>query len=215
MTLKELLARELQKIRYGYFRDKTIHNMMQEEEKNKPEDTTKNEPANAAGNTTENLTAEEITENKAKDETESLKNEVSELKDKYLRLYSEFDNFRRRTAKERTDLLKTANEEVIASLLPVLDDFERAMKAVNESGEANPLKEGVNLIHAKLYRTLEAKGLKPMEALGKEFDTELMEAITTSPAPSEDLKNKVIDVLEKGYYLNDKVIRFAKVVIGS
>jgi len=190
-------------------------NMTQEQEKNKKKNDSENEPANAAENTTENLTAEELAENKAKEELGALKNEVGELKDKYLRLYSEFDNFRRRTSKERIDLLKTANEEVIASLIPVLDDFERALKAVNESADGSQLKEGVNLIHAKLYRTLEAKGLKPMEALGKEFDSDQMEAITTSPAPTADQKNKVIDVLEKGYYLNDKVIRFAKVVIGS
>jgi len=189
--------------------------MTQEQEKNKKKNDSENEPANAAENTTENLTAEELAENKAKEELGALKNEVGELKDKYLRLYSEFDNFRRRTSKERIDLLKTANEEVIASLIPVLDDFERALKAVNESADGSQLKEGVNLIHAKLYRTLEAKGLKPMEALGKEFDSDQMEAITTSPAPTADQKNKVIDVLEKGYYLNDKVIRFAKVVIGS
>jgi len=184
--------------------------MMQEEEKNKPENKDNDQPANAA----ENLTADETTENKVQDEIENLKNEVGELKDKYLRLYSEFDNFRRRTAKERTELLKAANEEVISALLPVLDDFERALKSINE-GEANSAKEGINLIHNKLYRTLESKGLKPMDVMGKEFNPELMEAITTSPAPSEQQKNKVIDVLEKGYYLNDKVIRFAKVVIGS
>jgi len=190
-------------------------NMTQEQEKSKTENDSTNEPANAADNTTENLTAEELAENKAKEEIGILKNEVGELKDKYLRLYSEFENFRRRTSKERIDLIKTANEEVIASLIPVLDDFERALKSINEGAEANPLKEGVNLIHAKLYRTLEAKGLKPMDVLGKEFDSEQMEAITSSPAPSAELKNKVIDVLEKGYYLNDKVIRFAKVIIGS
>ena len=190
-------------------------NMTQEQEKSKTENDSTNEPANAADNTTENLTAEELAENKAKEEIGILKNEVGELNDKYLRLYSEFENFRRRTSKERIDLIKTANEEVIASLIPVLDDFERALKSINEGAEANPLKEGVNLIHAKLYRTLEAKGLKPMDVLGKEFDSEQMEAITSSPAPSAELKNKVIDVLEKGYYLNDKVIRFAKVIIGS
>ena len=190
-------------------------NMTQEQEKSKTENDSTNEPANAADNTTENLTAEELAENKAKEEIGILKNEVGELKDKYLRLYSEFENFRRRTSKERIDHIKTANEEVIASLIPVLDDFERALKSINEGAEANPLKEGVNLIHAKLYRTLEAKGLKPMDVLGKEFDSEQMEAITSSPAPSAELKNKVIDVLEKGYYLNDKVIRFAKVIIGS
>jgi len=149
------------------------------------------------------------------DEKELLKNEVAELKDKYLRLYSEFENFRRRTAKERIDLVKTANEDVLASLLPILDDFERGIKSMNEAKEVSALKEGINLIYNKLFRTLEAKGLKPMNAVGNEFNSELHEAITQIPAPSEEMKGKVVDEVEKGYYLNEKVIRFAKVVIGS
>jgi molecular chaperone GrpE len=147
-------------------------------------------------------------------EVEALKNEVGELKDKYLRLYSEFENFRRRTSKEKLDILKTANEDVIMSLLPVLDDFERAQKAFKESNENKALKEGMDLIQNKLFKTLESKGLKPMEAMGTAFDSDLHEAITQAPAPSEDLKGKIIEVLEKGYYLNDKVIRHAKVIIG-
>lgn len=146
---------------------------------------------------------------------EALKNEVAEQKDKYLRLYSEFENFRRRTAKEKMELIKTANEEVLVSLLPVLDDFERAQKSIEGIKEAASAKEGINLIHNKLFRTLEAKGLKPMDTVGQEFNPELHEAITQVPAPSEDLKGKVVNEVEKGYYLHEKVIRFAKVVIGS
>jgi len=145
-----------------------------------------------------------------------LKKEVEELKDKYLRLYSEFENFRRRTAKERTDLFKSANEDVLASLLPVLDDFERAQQSISNSNDITALKEGVDLIHNKLYKTLISKGLKQMESgIGKAFNSELQEAITQAPAASEELKGKVIDEIEKGYLLHDKVIRFAKVIIGS
>jgi molecular chaperone GrpE len=147
-------------------------------------------------------------------EVEVLKNETGELKDKYLRLYSEFENFRRRTSKEKIDIIKTANEDVILSLLPVLDDFERAQQAFKELNESDPLKQGLNLIQNKLFKTLESKGLKPMDAIGTAFNSDLHEAITQSPAPTEDLKGKIIDVLEKGYYLNDKVIRHAKVIIG-
>jgi molecular chaperone GrpE len=149
-------------------------------------------------------------------QTEVLKRELEEQKDKYLRLYSEFDNFRRRTSKEKIDFFKTANEDLIVSLLPVLDDFERAQKAFVETKEKDALSEGIGLIYNKLFKTLEIKGLKPMEIFpGSDFNSELHEAITKSPAPSEELKGKIIDVLEKGYTLNDKVIRFAKVIIGS
>lgn len=154
-------------------------------------------------------------ENKVADEKETLKNEVAELKDKHLRLYSEFENFRRRNAKEKIDLVKTANEEVLASLLPVLDDFIRAQQSMEEAKDTGSIKEGINLIYHKLFKTLESKGLKAMESVGKEFDSELHEAISQVPAPSEDLKGKVVNEVEKGYYLNDKVIRFAKVIIGS
>ena len=145
---------------------------------------------------------------------DKLKAENQELKDKYLRLYSEFENYRRRTAKERLDLIKTASEDVMLDLISVVDDFERAMKV--ESSDAQALVEGNLLIYNKLVKTLESKGLTPMgELIGKEFDAETQEAITMVPAPSEDLKGKVIDVVEKGYTLGDKVIRYAKVVIGS
>jgi molecular chaperone GrpE len=150
------------------------------------------------------------------DEVDILKTEVGELKDKYLRLYSEFDNFRRRTSKEKIDFFKTANEDLMIALIPVLDDFERAHKATLEAKSDEALVEGVNLIYNKLFNTLQVKGLKAMEsAVGQPFNSELQEAITQAPAPSPELKGKVIDVIEKGYMLNEKVIRFAKVIIGA
>jgi len=138
------------------------------------------------------------------------------LNDKFLRLYSEFDNYRKRTQKEKADLYKTAGEDVIKALLPVLDDFERALKAMDENNDPEHVKEGVKLIYNKLLNTLKQKGLEPMEdATGKEFNLEEHEAITRIPAPSEDMKGKVIDQVERGYKLNGKVIRYAKVVVGQ
>ncbi|CAA9228433.1 MAG: Heat shock protein GrpE [uncultured Adhaeribacter sp.] len=141
--------------------------------------------------------------------------EISELKDKYLRLYSEFDNYKRRTSKERLDLLKTANQEMVVALLPVLDDFERARQSMATAQDVEAVKAGVDLIYNKLAAIMQQKGLKPMEAVGQPFDADLHEAITQIPAPDEAQKGKVIDQVEKGYYLNDKVIRFAKVIIGA
>lgn len=141
--------------------------------------------------------------------------EISELKDKYLRLYSEFDNYKRRTSKERLDLLKTANQEMVVALLPVLDDFERARQAMDTAQDVEAVKAGVELIYNKLASIMQQKGLKPMEAVGQSFDADLHEAITQVPAPDESQKGKIIDQVEKGYYLNDKVIRFAKVIIGA
>ncbi|NND77651.1 MAG: nucleotide exchange factor GrpE [Flavobacteriales bacterium] len=138
-----------------------------------------------------------------------------EVNDKYLRLYSEFENFRKRTAKERLDLLSTAGGDVIKKMLPVLDDFDRAIKANDESEDTAALKEGFSLIRQKMFGILSQEGLKPMESLETIFDTDLHEAITQIPAPKDDLKGKVVDVIEKGYYLNEKVLRFAKVVIGN
>lgn len=147
---------------------------------------------------------------------EKIKDELEEVKDKYLRLYSEFENYRRRTAKERLELVKTANEDLVLSLLPVIDDFERAQKVLEETNQPKETLEGYQLIYNKLYKSLEQKGLKKIEVeKGSEFDTELHDAISQMPAPEDGLKGKVIDVVEKGYYLGDKVIRFAKVVIGS
>lgn len=140
----------------------------------------------------------------------------AELNDKHLRLHAEFENFKRRTAKERIELYKTAGEDVLSTLLPILDDFERAIKAKTDAGEELKEEEGVLLIYNKMKSTLEQKGLKAMEdAVGQELNTDFHEAITNISAPSEDMKGKIIDVIEKGYFLNDKVIRYAKVVVAN
>lgn len=148
-------------------------------------------------------------------EEEKIKAELASVQDKYLRLYSEFDNFRRRTTKERADLFKTANQEVLLAMLPVVDDFERALANMPLKEETRPVREGVELIMNKFKNTLTQKGLKEMEAQGSPFDPDFHEAITKIPVQDEAMKGKVVDVLEKGYFLNDKVIRFAKVVIGE
>ncbi|TNF42332.1 MAG: nucleotide exchange factor GrpE [Cytophagales bacterium] len=157
---------------------------------------------------------EEVQEEENKEA--KLEAEVADLKDKYLRLYSDFENFRKRTAKERLDLIQTASEGVLKDLIPVVDDFERAFKASEKEEDAVKIREGNQLIFHKLVRILESKGLKVMEDLiGKPFDAETQEAITQIPAPSEEMKGKVIDVVEKGYTLGEKVVRYAKVVTGA
>ena len=148
-------------------------------------------------------------------EAEKLRSELQEQKDKYLRLFAEFDNYKRRTAKERIELMQTAGKEVITSMLDVLDDCDRAEKQIQSTTDLNQIKEGVQLVFNKLRTTLQSKGLKAMESIKTEFDVEKHEAITEIPAPSEDLKGKVVDEVTKGYYLNDKLIRFAKVVVGK
>ena len=147
--------------------------------------------------------------------TEQLRAELDTANDKYLRLYAEFDNYKRRIAKERIELMQTAGKEVITNLLPVLDDLDRALKAFETATEVAPVKEGISLVTQKLKTMLTNQGLKEMESIGKPFDADLQEAITNVPAPSDDLKGKVIDEIEKGYFLHDKVIRHAKVVVGS
>ncbi len=140
---------------------------------------------------------------------------LAEMTDKYLRLYSEFDNFRKRTHKERADLIKTGGEDIFKSFLPLLDDIERALKSNEKATDIKAVNEGLTLIHHKFSQSLKQKGLEPIESIGKQFNVDLHEAITTSPAPEEALKGKVIDEVEKGYTLNGKVIRFSKVVVGS
>lgn len=144
-----------------------------------------------------------------------LKTELEDANNKYLRLYAEFDNYKRRTSKERIEFLQTAGKEVIVDLLPTLDDFDRALKAIDLTDNIESIKEGILLVSQKLRKTLQQKGLKPMESISETFNEDIHEAITKIPAPSDDLKGKVIDEVEKGYYLNDKVIRYAKVVVGS
>ncbi len=145
---------------------------------------------------------------------EPLETELAEWKDKYVRLYADFENLRKRAAKERLELIKTAGEEVFIALLPIVDDFERAIKSM-ETLEDSPAKEGIHIIAHKLHKILEAKGIKPMNALHEVFNAEIHEAITDIPVEDESLKGKIIDEIEKGYYLHDKVIRFAKVVVGK
>lgn len=144
-----------------------------------------------------------------------LKAKADEINDKYLRLYSEFDNFRKRTAKEKIELMQSAGEDVFKSILPVLDDFERAIKSNSETTDVKAVNDGVNLIFNKLKSSLTQKGLAEMKTVGETFDADIHEAITNIPAPSDELKGKVVEELEKGYSLNGKIIRFAKVVIGN
>jgi molecular chaperone GrpE len=150
----------------------------------------------------------------SEDEVEKLKSEVAELKDKYLRQVAEFENFRRRTAKERIEMIQIAGKEVITSLLEVLDDCDRAEKQLQGSDDTL-LKEGIQLVFNKFRNTMQSKGVKPMQTIGTDFNPDQHEAITEIPAPKEELKGKVIDEVQKGYYMNDKIIRFAKVVVGK
>jgi molecular chaperone GrpE len=140
---------------------------------------------------------------------------VNELNDKYLRLYSEFDNFRKRTFKEKIDLSRTASEDLIKELLPVLDDFDRAIASMSSTDNIEAIKEGEQLIHAKMKAVFASKGLQEIKSIGEDFNTDFHEAITSIPAPTEELKNKVVDEVQKGYTLHDKVIRFSKVITGS
>ena len=150
----------------------------------------------------------------SEDEVGKLQAEIAELKDKYLRQAAEFDNFRRRTAKERLDLINTAGKEVITSLLDVMDDCDRAEKQLQNSTDTL-MKEGIQLVFNKLRSTLQSKGVKPMQTIGTDFNPDQHEAITEIPAPNEAMKGKVIDEVQKGYLMSDKIIRFAKVVVGK
>lgn len=141
--------------------------------------------------------------------------ELLSLKDKHMRLQAEFDNYRRRTIKEKAELIKSGGEQVLKNIIPVIDDLDRATSAFENVDEDNPLKQGISLIHGKFQDFLKQNGLNEIEALGKEFDTDLHEALTKIPAPAEELKGKVVDVITKGYLLHDKVVRFAKVVVGE
>lgn len=163
----------------------------------------------------ENLSGSGTAETASIDPTEKLQQELADQKDKYLRLYSEFENFRRRTSKEKLEMIQSANEQLIKALLPVVDDFERAEKAFGNRKEEKEF-EGFFLIQSKLKKTFDQYGVKVMEAgAGSVFDADLHEAITQIPAPNAELKGKIVDVVENGYLLNEKVIRFAKVVVGS
>jgi len=146
---------------------------------------------------------------------EDVQQQINELKDKYLRLFAEFENYKRRTIKERLEIMKTAAQDTMTALLPILDDFDRAKKTAQDNDKPEEFSEGIQLVYNKLHNTLKQKGLKAMETNGEPFDPELHEAMTEIPAPSEDMKGKIVDTIEKGYWLNDKIIRHAKVVVGK
>ncbi len=154
-------------------------------------------------------------ENDLGGQLEDMKKQYDELKDKYLRLFADFENYKKRTVKDKLDMMKTAAQDTLSALLPVLDDFDRAGKAAEQSGNADSFNAGIGLIVQKLTNTLGQKGLSVMDTEGVAFDPELHEAVTEIPAPSKKLKGHVVDTIEKGYYLNDKIIRHAKVVVGK
>lgn len=152
---------------------------------------------------------------KLKKENEELQAKADELQDKYLRLFAEFDNYKKRTMKEKLDTMALAARDTMSALLPVLDDFDRAKQNAESEDSAEPFSEGVSLVYQKLHGILKQRGLEPMESTGEVFDPEIHEAITEIPAPNDDMKGKIIDTIEKGYTLKEKIIRHAKVVVGK
>ncbi|MBS1949025.1 MAG: nucleotide exchange factor GrpE [Bacteroidetes bacterium] len=176
-----------------------------------------NEQETAGFNSDENVSGTSYLNDEVIEENaiEKLTDELQAQKDKYLRLVAEFDNFKKRNAKERIELIQTAGRDVIYSLLDVLDDCDRAEKQIQNSNDIMQVKEGVQLVFNKLRAVLHSKGLKQMDSVHTDFDVEKHEAITGIPAPTDELKGKVLDEIQKGYYLNDKIIRFAKVVVGK
>lgn len=177
----------------------------QEEQKN-----TENLSENA-----ETPTAETSDEKQLQDAENDCLNQLKDFQDRYVRLMAEFDNFRKRTLKERTELIKTAGEDILVNILPVVDDFERGLQVIDKSEDLESVKQGIHLIYNKFREFLNQRGVKEIEAVQQPFDVDVHEAITKIPAPTEDLKGKVVDVVQKGYILNEKVIRFAKVVVGE
>lgn len=166
-------------------------------------------------NTEETVTDTNADEQQVEAEAGSTNNEVQQIKDKYLRLFSDFENYKKRTAKETLELRRTASKEVMMAIIPVLDDFERARQNAAKDNTEETFSEGVQLVYDKLFKTLQSKGLEMMKTTGEVFDSELHEAITKIPAPTPEMKGKIIDTIEFGYTLNDQIIRYAKVVIGE
>jgi len=166
-------------------------------------------------NQEENKTEEKSEETVEVNPIEQFQSQLNEMKDKYLRLSAEFDNYRKRSLREKMDLTKYASEDVLLSILPLHDDFERAMKSLDVSTDIDAVKEGLHLIYSKFNDFLKTKGITEIEAIGKELNTDTHEAITKIPVQDEAMKGKIVDVVQKGYTLNDKVIRFSKVVIGE
>ena len=174
----------------------------------------KQNPGNEAAETAEDASKNVKDETPAKSEAETLKEQLDAANDKYLRLAAEFDNYRRRTAKERLELISSASEKVLKDILPIVDDFQRALNAMPNNEETKAVKEGTDLIYNKLVAMLKASGVSEVKAVGEEFNTEFHEAVAQFPAQDENQKNKIIDVVQAGYTLNGKVIRYAKVVVG-
>ena len=196
------------------------------ESKNQHDKTAKNESADAESVTmdAEKMSASDevsAAEENAEPQQETSMNEevyqaqIKELQDKYIRLMAEFDNYRKRSLKERTDLIKSAGEDILVNILPVMDDFERGLTAVESSQDVEAVKQGMLLIYNKFKEFLMQRGVKEIEALKQDFNVDLHEALTKIPAPDEELKGKVVDVIQKGYSMNEKVIRYAKVVVGE
>lgn len=195
-------------------------------EKEKKEDVKKHESNNKEKNIKEKKTSLEKIKKPRKNTSRTKKNKTeekikkpeesfNELNDKYLRLRAEFDNYKKRTLKERMELIKNAGEDTIINFLPIMDNIDRAKKSIDDAKDIEAIKEGINLIYKHIFDFLTERGIKEIEAAGKTFDTDLHEALTKIPAPSKDMKGKVVDVIEKGYKLKDKVLRFAKVVVGE
>lgn len=190
-----------------------------EQEQVKEEELQQEETQSEAQNAeVENQNAEE--EQPAKEETPedkiaALQAELEKSQKEYLFLMAEFDNYRKRTVKEKAELIKNGGEKAMLGLLPVIDDFERAIDAIDKSSDVESLKEGVDLIYNKFMKYLESQQVKPMESTGTDFDADIYEAVTTFPAPDESMKGKVIDTVQKGYTINEKVLRHAKVVVGQ
>ncbi|MES2680392.1 MAG: nucleotide exchange factor GrpE [Bacteroidota bacterium] len=187
---------------------------MNSKEKNGTEENIDNE-FNLNGSDIKADNTEKTDENSASVTGADLENQIKELNDKYLRLYSDFDNYRKRTMKEKTEIIKSAGEDVFKTILPVIDDFERAIKANESANDSQAIKEGINLIFNKLKNSTQQKGLVAFDSIGQAFDPDIMEAITHIPAADESQKGKVVDEVEKGYKLGDKVIRFAKVIVAQ
>ncbi|MCF8221667.1 MAG: nucleotide exchange factor GrpE [Bacteroidales bacterium] len=190
--------------------------------KKEQEDKTKEETAGKEETKSKKHKAKEDTaedQEKKPDSTDEKENsteaKLAEFQDRYLRLSAEFDNYRKRTLKERMELTKSAGESLLVNLLPVMDDFDRAIQLMESSADVKGMQEGLKLIYGKMKDFLKQNGIKEIDALNKEFDTDLHEAVTKIPAPEEKMKGKVVDVVQKGYYLNDKIIRYSKVVVGE
>jgi molecular chaperone GrpE len=191
---------------------------VKKEDIQKPENEKETIPdENTEASVKEKVKSDKKTKKKSKDKEliAELENKLKESDDKYIRLSAEFDNYRKRTLKERMELTKWAGESVILNILPVIDDFDRAIQSMADEHNENAIKDGIELIYNKFHDFLKQNGISEIDAKGKEFDTDIHEAITKIPAPEDGLKGKVVDVVQKGYSLNEKVIRFAKVVIGE